>query len=83
MSHRTQIILEDEQYARLKDEAVRTGLGLGELVRRALDEKYARGGADERSRKLDLSFGAWDVEVDGEQYVEGLRAGLGRRLGDA
>ncbi|MFT4263279.1 MAG: hypothetical protein QM572_07860 [Nocardioides sp.] len=40
MSHRTQVILEDAQYARLKAESARTGLGLGELVRRAVDETY-------------------------------------------
>jgi hypothetical protein len=81
MSHRTQVILEDRQYARLTAESARTGVGLGELVRRAIDRTYGLPDDDATVRAIDLSFGSWqDVEVDGEQYVEHLRHGLGRRL---
>jgi hypothetical protein len=82
MSHRTQVILEDRQYARLLAESERTGVGLGELVRRAVDRAYGLPDDDTVSRALDLSFGTWaDVEVDGEAYVESMRHGLGARLG--
>ncbi|MYH49009.1 MAG: ribbon-helix-helix protein, CopG family [Gammaproteobacteria bacterium] len=41
MSHRTQITLTDEQYARLREEARRSGHGLAELVRRAVERSWA------------------------------------------
>lgn len=92
MSHRTQITLEDEQYERLRAESARTGLGLAELVRRALDETYGSSTVVERERRLDVSFGAWaevgiDSEepgpldaLDGEAYVGRLRPGLATRF---
>lgn len=81
MSHRTQVILEDRQYALLAAEAERTGVGLGELVRRAVDRAYGLPDAGVVTHALDLSFGTWaDVEVDGEAYVESIRHGLGARL---
>ncbi len=48
MSHRTQITLTDKQYARLRAESEQTGLGLSELVRRAVDTSYATMGREER-----------------------------------
>ncbi len=81
MSHRTQVILEDRQYARLLAESERTGVGLGELVRRAVDRAYGPPDGDAVAHALDLSFGTWaDVELDGEAYVESMRHGLGERL---
>ena len=68
MSHRTQITLEDAQYERLQAESRRTGLGLAELVRRALDSVYGPAGRRGRASALDVSFGAWaDIEIDGER----------------
>lgn len=81
MSHRTQITLADEQYARLRAESRRTGLGLAELVRRALDRTYGSSNASETLRALDASFGSWDSrEFDGAGFVESLRSGMARRL---
>jgi hypothetical protein len=81
MSHRTQITLTDSQYARLKRESERTGLGLAELVRRALATVYQEVDGAEATEVLDASFGVWqDREFDGEAYVEGLRRGMARRL---
>lgn len=81
MSHRTQITLSDHQYAVLRRQSERTGLGLAELVRRSLAATYGTDGLlDEQA--LDDSFGAWrDRDFDGAIYVEELRPGLGRRLG--
>jgi len=81
VAHRTQITLTDSQYATLKRESERTGLGLAELVRRSLSTTYRMHGA-KRTTALAESFGAWtDRDFDGEQYVERLRRpGLGARL---
>ena len=81
MSHRTQITLTDAQYARIKRESERTGLGLAELIRRSLAATYRTHGA-ERAAALEESFGAWgDRDFDGEEYVERIRRpGLGVRL---
>ena len=60
MSHRTQITLTDAQYARLLEESQRTGLGLAELTRRALDRAYPS--AIERASLeaiLDQAAGLW------------------------
>jgi hypothetical protein len=81
MSHRTQIILTDEQYERLQRESSATGVGLGELVRRAIDSSYGLRSVDERLEILHSTFGAWkDREGTSEEYVESLRPGLGPRL---
>ena len=81
MSHRTQIILTDDQYARLKDESSRTGVTLGELIRRAIDGSYGDAANRDAASVLEASFGAWsDRALDGEGYVEGLRKGLVGRL---
>lgn len=83
MSHRTQITLTDQQYARLREESRRSGLGLAELVRRALDRSYGPSAGPEVRRALDASFAAWgDRDFDGASYVEGLRRGMSRRLAD-
>jgi hypothetical protein len=83
MSHRTQITLTDEQYERLRTESERTGLGLAELVRRAVDRSYGSTLHDEIITGLDDSFAAWSDQVeDGDAYVERLRRGMARRLVD-
>ena len=81
MSHRTQITLTDAQYARLKRESERTGLGLAELVRRSLSATYRTRGTA-RAAALEESFGAWGArDFDGEEYVDRIRRpGLGVRL---
>lgn len=81
MSHRTQITLSDEDYARLKREAERTGLALAELVRQALHRTYGTVDADAREKAITDSFGAWERSGEtGEGYVEARRRGLDRRL---
>jgi len=83
MSHRTQITLEDAQYARLLAESRASGLGLAELVRRAVDKVYGGTHADEFLRALDESFGAWDGEhVDGAAYVDTLRGARADRIAE-
>ncbi len=74
MSRRTQITLTDGQYARLKQESEHTGLGLAELVRRALTTAYGSPGREEIEEALSVSFGRrQDRELDGAAYVDTLR----------
>ena len=86
MSHRTQITLTDEQYALLRAESEQTGLGLAELVRRAVDTSYRTVGREERLAAIEAGFGAWGDEAhdeDGANYVERIRPGMAKRLADA
>jgi hypothetical protein len=81
MAHRTQITLADEQYERLRAESRRSGLGLAELVRRAVDRVYGSVHPEETVRALEASFGSWtDRADDGASYVDGLRRGMAHRL---
>lgn len=81
--HRTQVLLEDDQYQRLKAEAGRTGRSIGDLVRSAVDRVYLSARQDELVRALDDSFGAAGEDefdgLDGEGYVEAHRTGLASR----
>jgi len=82
--HRTQILLEEEQYERLKAESERSGRSLGDLVRTAVDEVYGdRSEVADLVDAIDAAAGSWsDLEVDGKAYVERIRRGLGARLAD-
>ncbi len=81
MSHRTQITLTDDQYDRLRRIADRTGLGLAELVRRAVDRSYGPTDDEEMFEVLEETFGGWSGrEEDGRAYVERLRRGMADRL---
>ena len=83
MSHRTQITLTDQQYERLREESRRSGLGLAELVRRALDRSYGTSDGPAMRRALDASFASWgDRNFDGASYVDELRRGMSRRLAE-
>ena len=79
--HRTQIMLTDSQYARLRDESARSGRSLAELVRRALDEHYDPVSMADRLRLLDSAFGGWKHRSEtGAEFVERVRSGTARRL---
>lgn len=81
MAHRTQITLADEQYELLRAEARRSGRGLAELVRRAVDQTYGSVSARSVVIGLDASFGSWtDRADDGAAYVDNMRRGMARRL---
>ena len=71
----------DDQYERLLDESRRSGVGLAELVRRALDKTYGCQDRDELLSALEASFGSWSGrDEDGAAYVERLRRGMADRL---
>lgn len=40
LSHRTQLLLDDERHRRLEEEARRTGRSIASLVREAIDTRY-------------------------------------------
>jgi predicted LPLAT superfamily acyltransferase len=50
LSHRTQLLLDDERHRRLEEEARRTGRSIASLVREAIDARYelAQQGAGRR-----------------------------------
>jgi hypothetical protein len=81
-----QILLEDDQYQRLRMRSKATGTGIGELVRQAVDAMYGERDVTVRLQALNESFGsaaAGDFDdLDGEAYVDRVRRGLGRRLRD-
>lgn len=58
IGRRTHVILTDRQHAFLGDEANRTGLSMGELVRRAIDATY-RPHERPRLNGLEVSLGVW------------------------
>lgn len=81
MSHRTQVVLTDEQYATLQQVSQQSGLGLGELVRRVVARAYGSGTADEAEEILARTAGAWrGRSFDGASYVEMMRTGMAARL---
>ena len=85
MSHRTQITLEDEQYERLMDLSRRSGLGMAELIRQAVDKAYGSRRSEALLTALSTSFGAWSSprdndSDDGAAFVEHLRPGMAARL---
>jgi hypothetical protein len=80
--HRTQILLDDDQYQRLKSESARTGRSIADLVREAVDDKFQIGG-DRAWQALLASHGAWADRDDigtGAEYVERIRQPLSARL---
>jgi hypothetical protein len=69
MSRRTQVTLTDRQHAFLRHESARTGLSMGELVRRAVDTTY-RPQIRPRLNGFELNFGIWsrpDVALAGRR----------------
>jgi hypothetical protein len=59
MSKHIHAVLTDRQHAFLRDEASRTGLSMGELIRRAIDRTY-RPHVRPSVRGFELSVGLWD-----------------------
>ena len=73
--HRTQVMLEEHQYRRLKRESESSGRSIGELVREAIDHKY-RPSQERMWAALRASRGAWAGRADigdGAEYVESIR----------
>lgn len=73
MSKHMHVVLTDGQHAYLKGESTRTGLSMGELIRRAIDGSY-RPEARRRVRGFDFAVGVWR---EPDAAVAGRRAGAG------
>lgn len=58
MLRRTHMMITERQHAFLSDESARTGLSMGELVRRAIDSTY-RPHSRPRLSGYELSVGLW------------------------
>lgn len=81
MSKRVRVTLTDQQFTRLQREARATGIDISELIRRAIASTYGGTASDDAEAILNASFGAWrDRDLDGAEYVERIRRGLGARL---
>jgi hypothetical protein len=86
--HRTQILLEDEQYELLRSESARTGKSIGELVRTAVQDKYAVESDEDYRQRLRQAFrdAAGTAHPDdfeglsGEEYVAKIRRGWTERV---
>jgi hypothetical protein len=80
MSIRTQITLTDSHYARLHQEFEQSGLGLAELVRRALARIYGNMDRSDIVDALEASFATLQGrEEDGAAY-DRLRPGMAQWL---
>lgn len=71
LNRRLQVLIDDERHERLRREAERTGMPVGELVRRAIDRQYPpvadRRAAGEYLLGLEAPAGpepAWEVQKD-------------------
>ena len=67
--HRFDVLLEERQISLLRDEAARTGLSVGELLRRAVDRTY-RPHYRPRVFGYELNVGLWtrpDAAVAGRR----------------
>jgi hypothetical protein len=76
LSHRTQLLLDDERHRRLEEEARRTGRSVASLVREAIDVRYelAQQSAD-RGRAAAVLLGAprpADAEPEWAEVERGL-----------
>jgi hypothetical protein len=73
IGRRFHLILSDRQLAFLSDESERTGLSMGELVRRAVDTTY-RPHVRPRVNGVQISVGVWrhpDAAVIGRRRARG------------
>ena len=69
VSRHFHFLLTDRQHALLQEEAIRTGLPMGELLRRAFDRTY-REHARPTVRGYEISLGVWqrpDASVAGRR----------------
>ncbi|HSZ12923.1 MAG TPA: CopG family transcriptional regulator [Solirubrobacteraceae bacterium] len=63
LTHRTQLLLDDDLHHRLRESAEQRGISMGALIREALAEKLARAN-DERSEAFARLLAAEPMPVD-------------------
>ncbi len=69
LSRRLQVLIDDDRYRRLEEEAQRTGASIGALVRHAIDARFASRWPDRRSAAAAL-LAADPMEVGGWDEIE-------------
>lgn len=80
LTHRTQLLLDDDLHRRLRETAAQRGMSMGALIREALDEKLSQVQSD-RARAIDKLLAAEPMPVDDwpvlkEQMLEGRYASV-------
>jgi plasmid stability protein len=80
LTHRTQLLLDDDLHRRLRESAAQRGISMGALIREALDEKLSQAQGD-RARAIDKLLAAEPMPVDDwpvmkKQMLEGRYAGV-------
>jgi plasmid stability protein len=63
LTHRTQLLLDDELHRRLRETAAQRGISMGALIREAIDEKLS-GAQDRRSLAYAKLLAAKPMPVD-------------------
>lgn len=73
---RTQVYLGEEELELLDRVSHETGASRSELIRRAVQESFGRGGKDAKLGALRASAGSWrGRRRSGAQYVDAMRGG--------
>jgi plasmid stability protein len=85
LTHRTQLLLDDDLHRRLRESAAQRGISMGALIREALDEKLSEA-QDARAEAIDRLLAAEPMPVDDwpvmkRQMIEDMNAG-GMRILD-
>jgi hypothetical protein len=62
LTHRLQVLIDEERYERLKRESAATGVPMGEIVRRAIDRELPVA-ADQRSAAIARFLAAEPIPV--------------------
>ncbi|HVX19138.1 MAG TPA: hypothetical protein VHA73_13995 [Acidimicrobiales bacterium] len=62
LDRRLQVLVDDDRWARLEQEAARRGVAIAVLVREAIDERFP-GNADERRAAIDTVLDAEPMDV--------------------
>lgn len=83
LTRRTQLLLDEERYAKLERTSAETGRSVAAIIREAIDEKLGHGG--ERSRRqaavrdlLSAPAPAYEHEPDWAEVKDSLRGGRER-----
>jgi hypothetical protein len=63
LSHRTQLLLDDDLHRRLRESAEQRGISMGALIREAIAEKLERAG-DGRAQAIEELLSAEPMPVD-------------------
>jgi plasmid stability protein len=79
LTHRTQLLLDDDLHRRLRESAAQRGISMGALIREALGEKLSEA-QDARAEAIDRLLAAEPMPVEDwpimkKQMIEDMNAG--------